>query len=1253
MKAVRGLWLLVLALGPAWGGPGRVKPPAPTAARALPPTLPVLLPAPSGLPLTGTPTLRQPAGFTSIQLAPPAELPNGPASVDGPAGAPAEPAASVEPAQASAEKESAQAARRFDGAEVADILQAARPVITNEDAGRTRAVEKLLVAAVEEAAFKATGRKLTAVSRGSTARMTQDKPDSDFDLMVDLAGLPPAQAELLMSKGLEHFSERLEAAVARRVNALYKGRGEVAIGYPRLLTNPVTRRNEDGVVLVPVTVRAGGVSLRADVMLTDRKDYANDYPALFARQLARVRAAGGVEAQERMLSDIRLAKALFRSLGAYKFYQGGPSGVGIEQMVLDAGSFDAMMDRLHDAAVGPDGRLRPLPQARQAWMVKNPYMQPDNFLDLLSPSAWGRLRQATQRYRKAREAGQPITLEHLRSDERRTITAPDAQSPPIRERSDGAPEIVLRLKAPQDVRRHAIKHLLKRLDKNLYPGNRAVARRLENSQELEVRIPHRPQDSLPGQVKRVLRFFHQVLGGFKLLDISVPGEDKPASSAAAASAAAGDSTLRFLETFTLTGPKPSERGDAFLFAQGAKALALGLEESWAAYRRPARRPQRAETVRGLLLRKDGSAFIRVLTTGKDGRTVARHVPVPGELADGIVSEALVEASLAGDGASDVRPIGAYPMDMMIGRVARRGGELVLDTLFRHEGRRIALYPALPLRAGAASPAPKAGDIVQAFVRPGAKGFEAVPLIALGAAITPEIAAREIALRHGARGYFERGVIEQAETVARAYDAGAAFADLRRAATAAGRRAEDLRAKPFITVDPVGAGDLDDAYYTERHADGSWTWYLATADVSQFVKPGTPAFRAAARVGNTFYSIDKEGVPEFPMNHPLVSKHAASLLSGKDSLAMISKMRFGPDGRFLLEESEVFLGVVNVKGRYTYDQVHELWKGAPGHGIGHVEQVELTRTLAGMLHRQDDARGKLDFDLPEVQHRRGPNGWTSAAVTEPALLRESHRLIEELKVYGNRVIGKGLLRISQESKAPHISRVHQAQDESVNERLRRALKDLGAPWKDGTLAQYLKGLRERTDLKPEVKEAAQLQVLVTRRSASYATDDAQGHEGLTLEGGAYDHPSTPIRRFSDMYNQALREAELRGGDPAQTHREIMRDLRALGFADLDQYLEHLNGRAYAARQMDYEVDDFMSVYELARPENAGKSFSGWVRMARGGRNPTAVIALRGSAATLTLSGEAAKAYRLLDEVDVTIRKADLETRTVDADVRKRR
>ncbi|MBI5202488.1 MAG: RNB domain-containing ribonuclease [Elusimicrobia bacterium] len=877
----------------------------------------------------------------------------------------------------------------------------------------------------------------------------------------------------------------------------------------------------------------------------------------------------------------------------------------------------------------------------------------------------------------ARAEGRTVSMAELHY--RKAAPAPERPKPIMTEHETpqtSARELVIEVEMSKSPKvQQQLERIVQRMARRLRTGARPKLQAKAGSKGAlwTIRIALRADADSRAQASRATKFLTHEASGLRLLSLSQPSEGKtyvaePAEEAPAqeapesaltdspepavqaapapASDSVGQATLGLLDKFTVSGPRPIERGDAFLYAQGAKAVPAELEDAWK--RRSVKRRTKPgdSVVRTLLTRREGRAYVRIPKTGNSGREMMMQERVPDYMAEGIISGALVNVKMNGDRFEYVEPIGAYPMDMMIGRVVSGPNGPALAGIFFEGQKPVSIYAPLPI---VSSKRMNVGRIVQAFVRPAKNGYEAVPLIELGTKITPEIAAREIALRHGARGYFERASIEQAEETARTHDAAAEFAALRERLKGKGKPTYDLRDKEFVTIDPKGAGDLDDAFYIEKHPDGGWTWYLATADVAHFVKPGTPAFRAAARIGNTFYSIDKEGVPEFPMNHPVVSKSAASLLDGKDSLAMITAMRFGPDGKFLLEKSDVAIGIVNVKGRYDYDQVAALWQGAKDTGVRHAEQIALARQLSKFLTRQDVGRGKLDFNLPELRHSKKNGAWVSEDVTDAPITRESHRLIEELKVYGNRVIATRL----NMSGAPHISRVHEEQADAVNERLREELKEIGVPWTKGTPAEYLEQVRANKGLTKRQVEVAQILVRNSRRAAKYAAEDSEGHEGLALEAGAYDHPSAPIRRFSDMYNRALLEAYLAGESPADVHAAVLRDLKSLGFADFDEYLEHLNGRAMASRQMDYEVDDFMSVYELAKPENRGKTFTGYVVFRRKGADARVEIKLEGTPATVTLRGREAGQMRLLEEVQVEVLGANLDLRSVDFRVRRKR
>lgn len=83
---------------------------------------------------------------------------------------------------------------------------------------------------------------------------------------------------------------------------------------------------------------------------------------------------------------------------------------------------------------------------------------------------------------------------------------------------------------------------------------------------------------------------------------------------------------------------------------------------------------------------------------------------------------------------------------------------------------------------------------------------------------------------------------------------------------------DLRDLPLVTIDGEDARDFDDAVYAERKRSGGWRLWVAIADVSWYVRPGTELDMEAHKRGNSVY------FPEFvvPMLPELLSNGLCSL-----------------------------------------------------------------------------------------------------------------------------------------------------------------------------------------------------------------------------------------------------------------------------------------------------------------------------------------------------------------------------------------
>ncbi|NJM37089.1 MAG: RNB domain-containing ribonuclease [Akkermansiaceae bacterium] len=70
-----------------------------------------------------------------------------------------------------------------------------------------------------------------------------------------------------------------------------------------------------------------------------------------------------------------------------------------------------------------------------------------------------------------------------------------------------------------------------------------------------------------------------------------------------------------------------------------------------------------------------------------------------------------------------------------------------------------------------------------------------------------------------------------------------------------KRRKDWRDQLVITIDPADAKDHDDAIWLEKTAKG-WTLAVHIADVSHYIKPGSPMDKEAVERGNSTYLVDR-------------------------------------------------------------------------------------------------------------------------------------------------------------------------------------------------------------------------------------------------------------------------------------------------------------------------------------------------------------------------------------------------------------
>ena len=98
---------------------------------------------------------------------------------------------------------------------------------------------------------------------------------------------------------------------------------------------------------------------------------------------------------------------------------------------------------------------------------------------------------------------------------------------------------------------------------------------------------------------------------------------------------------------------------------------------------------------------------------------------------------------------------------------------------------------------------------------------------------------------------------------------------------------------FVTMDPPGSTDLDQAFQIEREGDG-WIVRYAIADVPAFVRPAGAIDAEAHRRGQTVYAADGR-IPLHPVE---ISEDAASLLPGQMRSAYLWEHVLDARGEFI-------------------------------------------------------------------------------------------------------------------------------------------------------------------------------------------------------------------------------------------------------------------------------------------------------------------------------------------------------------------
>ena len=340
---------------------------------------------------------------------------------------------------------------------------------------------------------------------------------------------------------------------------------------------------------------------------------------------------------------------------------------------------------------------------------------------------------------------------------------------------------------------------------------------------------------------------------------------------------------------------------------------------------------------------------------------------------------------------------------------------------------------------------------------------------------------------------------------------------------------DLRGLQTVTIDGEDAKDLDDAVTICRDGQGHYILGVHIADVSHYVKEGSPLDREARKRSTSVYLVDRV-IPMLP--HKL-SNGICSLNAGTDRLALSCIMEVDAQGTVL--DHRIAGTVIHVDRRMTYTAVNAVVTDRDEAVMAEYEEFvpmfDCMKELADILRENRRKRGAIDFDFPESKIVLNEQG--KPLEIKPYERNAATRIIEDFMLLANETVAEDYYWQS----IPFLFRSHDNPDPEKMKQLGTFINNFGYFIKMQHGEIHPKELQKLLDKIEGTPEEALLSRLTLRsmKQAKYTTL-CSGHFGLATR--YYTHFTSPIRRYPDLQIHRIIKETLKGGlsDKRAAHYE---------------------------------------------------------------------------------------------------------------------
>ena len=315
--------------------------------------------------------------------------------------------------------------------------------------------------------------------------------------------------------------------------------------------------------------------------------------------------------------------------------------------------------------------------------------------------------------------------------------------------------------------------------------------------------------------------------------------------------------------------------------------------------------------------------------------------------------------------------------------------------------------------------------------------------------------------------------------------------------------KDLTDVTIFTIDGDDTKDIDDAISVEKLKNGNYKLGVHIADVSYYVKEGSPLDKEAMDRGTSVYLVDRV-IPMLP--HKL-SNGICSLNPGVERLAISCVMEIDNNGKTV--DYEIFPSIIQSRLQLTYNKVNQVIEETeiPEGYEPFVNDLKLMDELSQIIRKAKINRGYIDFDVDEAKIIVDENCHPTDIVLRNRGRGEN--LIEDFMIQANECVATHIFYMD----LPFIYRVHEYPKEEKIRDFISFVQNLGYTVKFNTKDISPKAIQNLINQLKDKKEFKVLSSLLLRnmQKAIYLPQNL-GHYGLASK--CYTHFTSPIRRYPD-------------------------------------------------------------------------------------------------------------------------------------------